>query len=153
VLVALRVPVTPARAFAAFTDEIGRWWQPNGLFQFSNGRSGTLAFEPGDGGRLVERYPEGDSFVIGEIHVWEPPHRLVLSWREASFDEHEDTELHVRFEPCGDETRVTVEHFGWDTIPLEHVARHRIPLQQFQLRFAEWWQKLLGELAVVADDV
>jgi uncharacterized protein YndB with AHSA1/START domain len=152
VLVARRVPVTPARAFAAFTDEIGRWWRPNGLFQFSNGRNGTLAFEPGVGGRLVERYPEGDSFVIGEIHVWEPPHRLVLSWREASFDDDEETELHVRFEACGDETRVTVEHYGWDTIPREHVARHRMPLQPFQLRFAEWWQALLGELAVVAND-
>ena len=41
------LPATPARAFAAFTDEIGQWWRPNGLFQFSNGRSGTLAFEPG----------------------------------------------------------------------------------------------------------
>ena len=54
VLVALRVDATPERAFAAFTGEIGRWWRPNGLFQFSVGRTGELAFEPGPSGRLVE---------------------------------------------------------------------------------------------------
>ena len=50
----LRVDATPERAFAAFTGEIGRWWRPNGLFQFSVGRTGELAFEPGPSGRLVE---------------------------------------------------------------------------------------------------
>ena len=54
VLVGLRVDATPERAFAAFTGEIGRWWRPNGLFQFSVGRTGELAFEPGPSGRLVE---------------------------------------------------------------------------------------------------
>ncbi len=47
---------TPARPFAAFTEEIGQWWRPNGLFQFTDGRDGTLAFEPGADGRLVETY-------------------------------------------------------------------------------------------------
>ena len=61
VLVALRVDATPERAFAAFTDEIGRWWRPNQLFQFSTGRSGTLTFEPGPSGRLVETYDDGSS--------------------------------------------------------------------------------------------
>jgi hypothetical protein len=54
VLVALRVPVPAERAFAAFTEQIAEWWQPNGLFQFTDGRTGTLAFEPGPDGRLVE---------------------------------------------------------------------------------------------------
>ena len=66
VLVALRVPAEPDRAFAAFTDEIGAWWQPNGLFQFTE-RTGTLAFDPGPDGRLVETYDDGTTFTIGEI--------------------------------------------------------------------------------------
>src|SRR5690606_26686140 len=37
VLVSLRVRATPTRAFSAFTEEIGRWWRPNGLFQFTSG--------------------------------------------------------------------------------------------------------------------
>ncbi|MBL7499687.1 SRPBCC domain-containing protein [Frankia sp. CNm7] len=153
VLVALRVPVPAARAFTAFTDQIGQWWQPNGLFQFTDGRSGTLAFEPGVGGRLVETYADGSSFVVGEIRVWEPPRRLVLSWRHASFAADQETELHVRFDEVDDpggtvpRTRVTVEHFGWDGIPPAHAARHGFPLATFQLRFAEWWRTLLRRLA------
>ena len=152
VLVALRVPATAERAFATFTEEIAQWWQPNGLFQFTDERSGTLAFEPGPEGRLVESYPDGTSFVIGHIRVWEPPHRLVLSWRHASFAPDQETELHVRFEAVDDtgpRTRVTVEHLGWDTIPAEHAARHGFPLTTFQLRFAEWWQRLLEAFADV----
>ena len=140
----------PARAFAAFTEEIGQWWRPNGLFQFTDGRTGTLAFEPGPDGRLVETYADGSSFVVGHIRVWDPPHRLVVSWRHASFAPDQETELHVRFddETAGaTQTRVTVEHFGWDTIPREHAARHGFPLATFQLRFAEWWQVLLRELS------
>jgi len=157
VLVALRVPVPAARAFEAFTEQISQWWQPNGLFQFTDDRSGTLAFEPGAGGRLVETYADGSSFVIGHIRVWDPPHRLVLSWRHASFAADQETELHVRFDEVDDDpagsatqTRVTVEHFGWDSIPPEHAARHGFPLATFQLRFAEWWQALLRSLSHAA---
>jgi uncharacterized protein YndB with AHSA1/START domain len=154
VLVALRVPATAARAFDAFTAEIGRWWRPNTLFEFSRGRTdGTLAFEPGVGGRLVESYPDGGEFVIGDVRAWEPPHRLVVGWRQAGFAPDHDTELHVRFEPVDDgpgaapQTRVVVEHFGWDRIPREHVARHGFALDLIQLRFAEWWRSMLGSLA------
>jgi uncharacterized protein YndB with AHSA1/START domain len=157
VLVALRVPASATRAFTAFTEQIGQWWRPNGLFQFTDGRTGTLAFEPGPGGRLVETYPDGSSFVVGHIRAWEPPHRLVLSWRHASFAAAQETELHVRFDEVRDapggapnQTRVTVEHFGWDRIPPEHAARHGFPLATFQLRFAEWWQILLRALADTA---
>jgi Protein of unknown function (DUF1552) len=44
------------------------------------------------------------------------------------------------------QTRVTVEHFGWDSIPERHAARHGFPLGAFQLRLAEWWQVLLVTL-------
>lgn len=166
VLVALRVPATPARAFAAFTEEIGAWWRPNGLFQFTDDRDGTLSFEPGPGGRLVETYPDGGEFVVGWVRAWEPPHRLVVSWRHASFAADQETELHVRFDAVGGEagdaagdstrpeTRVTVEHYGWDSIPAEHAARHGFPLPAFQLRFAEWWRSLLDAMCTrLATDV
>lgn len=151
VLVALRVDASPTEAFAAFTGEIGRWWRPNGLFQFTDDRTGTLAFvDPGPDGRLVERYDDGTSFTIGHVRHWAPGRSLVLSWRQASFTPDQETELHVRFEPAGDQTRVTVEHHGWDTIPATHAARHGFPLGTFQLRFAEWWRELLDRLASTA---
>jgi uncharacterized protein YndB with AHSA1/START domain len=157
VLVALRVRAVPERVFAAFTEQIGEWWQPNGLFQFTPGRTGMLAFDPGPDGRLVETYADGESFVVGHNRVWDPPHRLVLSWRHASFEPEQETELHVRFDDLDDtegalgQTRVTVEHFGWDTIPAEHAARHGFPLATFQLRLAQWWQTLLHALASTAE--
>lgn len=145
VLVAVRVACEPAEAWERFTDEIGQWWRPNPLFAFSQGRSGTLAFEPGEGGRLTETYPDGSIFVIGMINVWEPPRRLVVSWRQASFPPGQVTELHVGFEPTGPgETRVSVEHYGWDSLPAGNASRHGFPLPTFQLRFAEWWRKLLS---------
>jgi uncharacterized protein YndB with AHSA1/START domain len=144
VLVAARVPCEPDEAFARFTAEIDQWWQPNPLFQFSEGRTGTLAFEPGEGGRLIETYDDGTTFVIGVISTWAPPRRLVLSWRHSNFPTERSTELHVTFEPTGPGwTRVTVEHYGWDAIPADHAARHGFPLAAFQLRFAEWWRSLL----------
>jgi hypothetical protein len=72
---------------------------------------------------------------------------LVVTWRHESFAPDQSTELHVRFEEVGDQTRITLEHFGWDTIPERHAARHGFPLATFQLRFAEWWQVLLHNLS------
>ncbi len=109
------------------------------------GRRGVLAFEPAVGGRLTETYADGSVFVIGVIGVWEPPRRLVVSWCQASFSPEQSTELHVGFEPAGPgETRVSIEHYGWDALPAEHAARHGFPLPAFQLRFAEWWRALLA---------
>lgn len=146
VLVALRIGAPPALVFEAFTDEVDRWWEPNGLFRFSRRRTGRLAFEPGPGGRLVETYDDGDVFEIGRIRAWDPPALLVFSWRQDTFAPDQEIEVHVRFEPVDGETRVVVEHFGWDTIPQEHAARHGFPLFVFQQRHAEWWQALLRSL-------
>ena len=146
VLLSIRVKATPARVFTAFTEEIGQWWRPNGLFQFTRRRGGVLSFEPGPSGRLIETYPDGTVFVVGHVRVWDPPCHLVVTWRHESFAPDQSTELHVRFEEVDDQTRVTVEHFGWDTIPQRHAARHGFPLGTFQLRFAEWWQVLLQNL-------
>ncbi|HUF73147.1 MAG TPA: SRPBCC domain-containing protein [Gammaproteobacteria bacterium] len=145
-LVALRVAATPEHAFDAFTREISSWWVPNGLFHFTRGRSGQLAFETRLGGRLTETYDDGEVFEIGRITIWEPPVHLAFTWRQASFSPEQETLVKVRFEAVGAETRVAVEHIGWDGIPREHVARHRFPLDVFQQRHAEWWRALLESL-------
>ena len=153
VLVALRVPATPERAFAVFTTEIGLWWRPNAMFAFTPRSPGVLAFEPGEGGRLTETLANGKVFEIGRVRAWDPPHRLVFGWRQATFHPDQDTEVEVRFEAVGEETRVTVEHRGWDTVPAPHVARHGFPNAVFLQRHGEWWQDLLRALrGAVADD-
>jgi uncharacterized protein YndB with AHSA1/START domain len=142
--VSLRVRAPPERAFDAFVSEIGAWWQPNALFTFTPRDPGVLAFEPGEGGRLTTTLASGKVFEIGKIRAWEPPKRLVFGWRQAAFAPGQDTEVEVRFELVGDETRVTVEHSGWDTVPATHVARHGFPNALFLTRHGEWWQALLA---------
>jgi uncharacterized protein YndB with AHSA1/START domain len=143
VYVALRVKAPPERAFAAFVGEIGAWWRPNGLFQTTPRAPGVLAFEPGEGGRLTETLANGKVFEIGRVTAWEPPARLVFSWRQATFPPDLHTEVEVRFEPVGEETRVSVEHRGFDRVPAGSAARHGFPDQALLMRLAEWWRKLL----------
>jgi uncharacterized protein YndB with AHSA1/START domain len=143
VIVSIRVGAPPLRVFEAFTGEIGSWWKGNPLFPLAPQGDGRLRFEPGEGGRLVAMFADGREHEIGRISVWQPGERLVLSWRPASFHRDQTTELEVRFEAIGDETRVTVEHRGWDSIPQDHVARHGFELMLFQRRLAEHWHTVL----------
>ena len=143
-MVAIRVQASAERAFEVFTADIGRWWRPNPLFAFTPRDPGVLSFEPGEGGRLIETLPSGRVFEIGGVLVWEPPHRLAFGWRQATFAPGQDTRVEVRFEALGQETRVTVEHFGWEAIPADHVARHGFPDGVFLRRHGEWWQSLLS---------
>lgn len=150
VQVSLRVAASPQRAFDIFTREIGAWWRPNQLFQFTPQSAGVLSFElaeqAGGQGRLIETQADGSVFEIGRVTAWEPGERLAFGWRQASFSDAQHTHVEVRFEAVGDETRVTVEHRGWDTVPQEHVARHHFPDRVFLLRHGEWWQALLASL-------
>ncbi len=146
VMVALRIAAPPQRVFDAFTQEIALWWTPNGVFAFTPRGPGRLAFEPGVGGRFTETLDNGHVFEIGRITAWSPPAHLAFSWRQATFAEGQMTHVDVRFEPVGDETRVTLEHRGWDTVPAEHVARHGFPDGVFLTRHGEWWRALLAAL-------
>ncbi|MGH8427341.1 MAG: SRPBCC domain-containing protein [Gammaproteobacteria bacterium] len=147
ILVSLHVGASPERAFEVFVRDIGAWWQPNELFCFTPRSPGRLTFEPELGGRFMETFPDGEVFEIGRITDWEPSTRLAFTWRQASFASDQDTRVEVRFEAVGTETRVTVTHSGWDTVPQDHLARHHFPDAIFLHRHAEWWQVLLAELA------
>jgi len=147
VYVALRVKATPERAFAVFTQEIGAWWRPSGLFQTTPRAPGLLAFTDG---RLTETLANGKVHEIGKVLVWEPPERLVFSWRQANFPPELHTEVEVRFEPVGEQTRVSVEHRGFHQVPAESAARHGFPDQALLARLAEYWQaqlRAVGERA------
>lgn len=144
VFLAIRVPADPARAFEVFTTEIAAWWRPNGLFRITERGDGRLAFDPDAGGRLYTTLEDGGEFEIGRISVWEPGRRLVFAWRQSSFASGQSTEVEVRFEPVGDETRVSIEHRAWDTIPQKHAARHGFPEQATLARVADWWRASLA---------
>jgi len=149
VYVALRVKATPERAFAAFVEEIGAWWRPNGLFQTTPRAPGRLAFEPGEGGRLTETLENGKVFEIGKITVWAPPTRLVFSYRQANFPADLDTAVEVGFEAVGEQTRVSVEHRGFDRVP-PGAARHGFADALLLTKLAEFWRAHLASLGEVA---
>jgi hypothetical protein len=86
----------------------------------------------------------GEVFEIGKITAWQPGSRLAFSWRQSSFRDDQVTHVEIRFEPIGEETRITVEHLGWDSVPQEHVARHGFPEGAFLRRCGEWWQTQLA---------
>lgn len=147
VIVALRVGVPADVAFTAFTRDIGRWWKSHPLFQLSRKGDGALRFDPeGPDGRLVTRFEDGSEWDIGPVRYWLPGERLAFGWRLPSFEADQTTEVDVRFEAVGGETRVTVEHRGWDSIPQKHVARHGFELMLFQRRLGEFWRGLLRDM-------
>lgn len=145
VLVALRVPATPEEAFDAFTDDIGLWWQPNALFQLTPRGDGTLSFE--NQARLITTLANGKVFEIGKVTAWERGERLAFTWRQANFTPDQVTSVDVTFEPVGAETRVSVTHRGWDTIPQDHVSRHTFPLAATQMHLAKAWRASLSGLS------
>ncbi|MEI9993204.1 MAG: SRPBCC family protein [Rhizomicrobium sp.] len=150
ILVSVRVRAAPQAAFDLFTREIALWWRPSPLFRFTPRDGGVLSFEGGEGGRFIETLPNGKVFVIGRILVWQPGARLVFGWRQATFTKDQNTQVEVRFEAVGEETRVTVEHTGWDTVPDSHVARHTASNLVFLRRHGEYWQGLLASFAARA---
>jgi hypothetical protein len=150
VVVSIRVPCSPIQAFEIFTQDIGDWWTDSPFFRFTPRSPGALAFEPpdarGENGRLIERLPNGKTFEVGPVRAWQPGERLVVGWRQASFGPDHATEVEVRFEAVGTETRISVEHRGWDSVPQEHVARHGFPLQLTNQRQGEQWRAGLQRL-------
>lgn len=147
VIVSLRVNASQGRAFEVFTTEIAKWWRPNALFQLTPRGDGMLRFEGGEGGRVITTLPNGQEFEVGRITAWVVGERLAFTWRVAAFAAEQCTEVDVRFEAVGAQTRVTVEHRGWDAIPQDHAARHTFPLATFQMRLAERWRVALSAMA------
>src|SRR3546814_8232998 len=81
------------------------------LFQLSRRGDGALRFDPaGPGGRLVTRFDDGEEWEIGAVRHWLPGERLAFAWRLPSFRDDQTTEVDVRIEAVGGETRVKVEH-------------------------------------------
>jgi len=104
VQVTVEVEIAPGAAFEVFTRETGAWWRADRSLgsagQFENPEHGTVHFEPGVGGRVLE----GDH-EIGRVKVWEPGPRLVFGYG--------GTDVEVRFEGTKGGTRVVLRHYGW----------------------------------------
>ncbi len=143
---AVDVPCDPGTAFDIFTNDIGTWWKRGTRYWNDSARAAELRLEPHVGGRLLEVYDAGtgEGFEIGHVLVWEPGKRLVFTWRQDGWAASEFTEVEVRFEAAGSGTRVTVEHGGWDQVPVADPG--------VTDGYSHGWKELLGFYAQAAEE-
>lgn len=145
VRVTVSVAVDPPVAWEVFTEEIELWWRHGPRYRMGARGVGRLALEPRLGGRVFETVGE-KTHEIGTITTWEPPSRLVLSWRAQNFAKDERTEVEVRFAPAASGTVVTLEHRGWSAIRPDHPARHGATDAVFLRTMGSWWSDLATSL-------
>ena len=92
-------------AFTFVTGRISEWWPPERRHSGdSNSRIHLLA-----SGRFYERARDGREVELGKVTLWNEPHAIVLDFYIATGPNH-PTEVEIRFEPEGAQTRVTVIH-------------------------------------------
>jgi uncharacterized protein YndB with AHSA1/START domain len=147
--VSVRIGVSPADAFAVFTEEIDLWWRRGLRFRASGRCVGTLVLEARPGGCLFERFDTAGTpqiVEVGRITTWEPPSRLVFEWRNLNFAPDEKTEVEVRFDASESGTIVTVEHRGWSALRAGHPARHGLEGPAFSRMIGLWWGDLMTAL-------
>lgn len=147
--VSVFVAVTPADAFAVFTEETDLWWRKGPQFRIAGKRPGTLAFEPGDGGRLFETYESSAgprTHTVGRVTEWLPPARLAFEWRGVNFADGEVTFVEIDFEAKAHGTMVTLRHRGWTALRPDHPARHGNTGSDFDRMIGQWWGGLMTAL-------
>ena len=105
------VPCGAERAFALFTAEMSQWW-PMLTHSVGGAEHCGVVFEGRVGGQVYEDLPGGRA-VWGDLLVWEPPARFVMTWHPGR-DASSATELEVRFVEAAGGTRVELEHRGWE---------------------------------------
>jgi uncharacterized protein YndB with AHSA1/START domain len=107
-------------AFAFFTESFGSWWPAD--YHIGQADMADAIIEPRKGGRWYERGTDGTECDWGRVLVWEPPHRLVVTWQINGQWQYDDdpghaSEIEVRFTPDGPEqTTVELEHRHLDRL-------------------------------------
>jgi uncharacterized protein YndB with AHSA1/START domain/uncharacterized protein YciI len=111
------VDTDPATAFEVFTDRLGQWWP---LAELSvHGADATVEFTDG---QIIERSADGQAAVWGTVTRWEPPDALGFSWHPGQPAESA-SHVEVTFAAAADQTRVRLEHSGWEAFADPLAAR------------------------------
>jgi uncharacterized protein YndB with AHSA1/START domain len=110
----VRVPLAPAQAFSLFTEGINEWWPLDEGFTYAGDRFSEIHLEPLVGGRFFERFRDGEEFDVGRVTFWEPPNRVVFTWRDPKWVA--DTEVEVTFHSHGDGTTLVLTHRGFERV-------------------------------------
>jgi uncharacterized protein YndB with AHSA1/START domain len=116
----VRIELPPKGAFRLFTEGMGTWW-PMATHSIAADtyenkvRAEAVVFEGRAGGRIFERMSDGREADWGAVIVWDPPQRVVFTWK-PNFDAVPPTEVEVRFAADGAGTIVDLEHRGWERL-------------------------------------
>jgi uncharacterized protein YndB with AHSA1/START domain len=137
------VAVAPDAAFDFFTRDVDRWWRRGERY----GGVDVLGhrFDAGVGGRFVQVLADRDA-PLGDILVWEPPHRLAFSWRQKNWLPDEITRVEVTFAAVDGGTEVVLRHHGFAQVVSDVGC---------DVGYAHGWRELLGwyEQAIEAEVV
>jgi uncharacterized protein YndB with AHSA1/START domain len=138
--VRVRRPVEAA--FDLFTRDIGSWWPVE--THHVRGDVIGVVFEGRQGGRIYERCRDGQTAEWGRVRAWEPPTRVVFTWRATGG--REPTEVEVRFvAEDAAVTRVELEHRGWERLGEAGPERRS--------RYLNGWPRVIGRFASAAGEV
>ncbi len=113
VLASAQIGAPLAHVFDVFTRELGSWWPRD--YTFSGDRLAAAGIDHLRGGSWFEVDAAGDRVEWGEVLSWEPPERIVLSWRvgldRTQTDPSEASEVEFTFRSLAPAlTEVSVEH-------------------------------------------
>jgi uncharacterized protein YndB with AHSA1/START domain len=112
------VPLQPDAAFELFVDRFGDWW-PKDSHHIADSPAADALLEPREGGRWYERSEDGAECDWGHVLEIDRPNRILLAWQltpEWKYDPDPDNATHVEvtFSAEEDQTRVTLEHRGFE---------------------------------------
>ena len=108
------VDAAPARAFELFIDQ-ERWW-PVATHHLAEPPGERAVLEPFVGGRWYEVSSDGSETDWGRVIAFDPPHRILLTWRMSADwtyepDPDRASEIEVTFVAEGrNRTRLVYEH-------------------------------------------
>jgi uncharacterized protein YndB with AHSA1/START domain len=140
---AVHVAVPVERAFAVYTERISEWWpfatHSRAAMEDGAPQAVGARVEPREGGRMLELRADGSEAPWGTVAAWDPPHRLAIAWRPND-DDHEPTEVEVRFTPDGDGTRVELVHSGWERLGAERGREGRES-------YETGWERVMADYA------
>ena len=107
----ITVDVPVEHAFTVLTSSFDSWWPRE--FHIGRADLAEAIIEPREGGRWYERGVDGSECDWGRVLVWEPPHRLVITWQingqwQFDPDPARASEVEVLFNADGPE-QTTVE--------------------------------------------
>jgi uncharacterized protein YndB with AHSA1/START domain len=122
----ITVNATPERAFEVFAARIDTWWPRD----YSVGESDLkrVVIEPREGGRFYEQGIDGVDTVWGEVLAYDPPRRLLLTWRLNGHWEVDSgaSEIEVTFTPTAEGTTVSLVHSHLERLQYADALRQSI---------------------------